>query len=124
VPTIDALNTIYARYEAHGEARHNLFDKTAYPTQEQYDESGDMILARFDSVGALPADRTQTISILPLVDSITEKWGKVSHCYGPRQGLHAAGWTNIDYVGTQKDPGAADFAPDHEGSRQLVAQEL
>ena len=124
VASLDAFNAINARYDALGEKRPDLFDKTAHPTQEQYDEIGDLVLQQLDERNLLPGDHKGTISILPLGDSITEKWGKVSYRYWLWQGLHAAGWTNIDFVGTQKDPWGADFDPDHEGHGSWSAQEL
>ena len=64
------------------------------------------------------------IAILPLGDSITEKFGKVSYRYWLWHGLHAAGWTGIEYVGSVKDPWATDFDPDHEGHGSWSAHEL
>ena len=131
VESADALRRIGERYDARHEPRPQLFDKTAHPTQEQYDVIGDLVLERFDERGALPADvgdgvrrDGETITILPLGDSITEKWGKVSYRYWLWQGLREAGWRNVDFIGTQKDPWATDFDPDHEGHGAWSAQEL
>lgn len=66
----------------------------------------------------------EKIAILPLGDSITEKFGKVSYRYWLWHGLHAAGWTGIEYLGSVKDPWANDFDPDHEGHGSWTAHEL